>query len=166
MVESDLPKKRLHRGDIMSVDTRSKLMSRIRGRGTKPELAVQAMLDAMQLAYVSHVRDLPGCPDFVVPKSGLCIFVDGDFWHGWRFNSWRLKLSREWEQKISSNRSRDARNHRRLRRLGWKVLRLWEHQVEKSPEKCVARIASRIADACPAALTPATVGRRNRNAGD
>jgi DNA mismatch endonuclease (patch repair protein) len=124
------------------------------------------MLDALEVEYETHVGDLPGRPDFVLRKHSLCVFVDGDFWHGWRFNTWRLKLSEHWEEKISNNRLRDARNHRRLRRMGWRVLRLWEHQVTRTPEKCVARIATRILDPCPLPPTPATVGKGKRKAKD
>ena len=61
----------------------------------------------------------------------MAVFIDGDFWHGFRFEAWRDKLSEKWEAKIEANRKRDERNFRRLRREGWKVLRLWEHQVQR-----------------------------------
>src|SRR5262245_7633341 len=101
---------RLHRGDIMSVDKRSALMSRIRGRRTKPELVIARLLRQADVAYEEHARDLPGRPNFVLRHSKLAIFVEGDFWHGWRFPAWRLKLSEKWEQKIAVNRARDVRN--------------------------------------------------------
>jgi DNA mismatch endonuclease, patch repair protein len=131
---------RLHRGDIMSVEKRSALMSRIRGKGTKPELVVAGLLATTGLNWEEHAGDLPGRPDFVLRDSRVAIFVDGDFWHGWRFPTWRLKLSEKWEQKIQANRNRDLRNFRALRRAGWRVVRLWEHQIEKSPADCLARI--------------------------
>lgn len=70
---------RLHRGDIMSAETRSRVMSRIKGRDTKPELAVAAMLQVSGLAFDSHVRSLPGRPDFVLAEAKVAIFCDGDF---------------------------------------------------------------------------------------
>jgi DNA mismatch endonuclease, patch repair protein len=133
---------RLHRGDIMSPSTRSAVMSRIRGKGTKPELAVAELLAGAGLQWEGHCKDLPGRPDFVLRGCRVAIFVDGDFWHGWRFPAWRLKLSEKWEQKIEGNIRRDARNFRSLRRAGWKVIRLWEHQIKKSPADCLARILS------------------------
>jgi DNA mismatch endonuclease, patch repair protein len=133
---------RLHRGDIMSVEKRSALMSRIRSKGTKPELVVAGLLATTGLNWEEHARDLPGRPDFVLRDSRVAIFVDGDFWHGWRFTTWRLKLSEKWEQKIQANRDRDVRNFRTLRRAGWKVIRLWEHQIKKNPVDCLARILS------------------------
>ena len=135
---------RLHRGDIMSVEKRSALMSRIRGKGTKPELIVADLLAQAGLRCELHVKDLPGRPDFVLRKARVAIFVDGDFWHGWRFPAWRLKLSEKWEKKIESNRLRDIRNHRLLRRQGWTVIRIWEHQIENDPIVCVNRIRSAI----------------------
>lgn len=131
---------RLHRGDIMSPEKRSAVMARIKGRGTKPELAVAAMLDRLAVTYETHARDLPGRPDFVVRERRLAILVDGDFWHGWRFDAWRLKLSPEWERKIAANIRRDTRNRLRLRQAGWTVLRIWEHSVSNSPSRTRARL--------------------------
>ena len=110
-----LPSKRLHRGDIMSPQKRSLLMSKIRGKGTKCELAVALLLKSARLRYDEHVKTLPGRPDFVLRDHKVVIFVDGDFWHGWRFSRWRLKLSERWEQKIAGNMTRDQRNFRKLR---------------------------------------------------
>jgi DNA mismatch endonuclease, patch repair protein len=131
---------RLHRGDIMSPATRSRVMSRIRGKDTKPELAIAEMLRAIGLEFESHARDLPGRPDFVLREQKIAIYCDGDFWHGWRFPVWRLKLSEKWEKKIEGNRQRDARNHRKIRRSGWIVVRLWEHQIKRNPGVCMERI--------------------------
>jgi DNA mismatch endonuclease (patch repair protein) len=124
----------------MSPEKRSALMARIRGRGTKPELAVANLLRMAGMLFEEHARDLPGRPDFVIRESRIAIFVDGDFFHGWRFPVWRLKLSEHWESKIESNRRRDSRNHRKLRRMGWKVVRIWEHQIETDPTRCLARV--------------------------
>lgn len=131
---------RQHRGDIMSPEKRSAVMSRIRGRGTKPEAAVQAMLEGLGVPFETHARDLPGRPDFVIRDARVVILVDGDFWHGWRFDEWRLRLSEHWERKIAANRRRDARNRKLLRAGGWTIIRLWEHQVRDSPARCRRRI--------------------------
>ena len=133
---------RLHRGDIMSPKTRSQVMSRIRGRNTGPERAMADAFASRGLRWESHVRELPGRPDFVFRSERVAVFVDGDFWHGWRFPQWREKLSDKWEAKIAATRRRDARNHRRLRRMGWKVVRIWEHQIESSRELCLTRVVS------------------------
>jgi DNA mismatch endonuclease, patch repair protein len=124
----------------MSPEKRSAVMARIRGRDTGPERAVQKMLEALQVPFETHASDLPGKPDFVVRSARLVVIVDGDFWHGWQFERWRLKLSENWERKIATTIRRDARNRRALRRLGWRIVRIWEHQVEASPTRCRRRI--------------------------
>ena len=131
---------RRHRGDTMSPETRSAVMARIKGKDTLPERLVSALLAAYGLSWESHVADLPGRPDLVFRKEMVAIFVDGDFWHGWRFPQWRDKLSLEWEAKIQRNRERDARNQRKLRQMGWKVVRLWEHQISRNPESVRRRL--------------------------
>lgn len=136
---------RRHRGDIMSVEKRSALMSRIKGRDTGPERAIAALLSAAEVSYETHAADLPGRPDFVFRSNRVVVLVDGDFWHGWRFPAWRDKLSPAWEAKIDGNRRRDARNMRRLRYQGWKVIRLWEHQITDDPDACVALVLAALA---------------------
>lgn len=115
-------------------------MSRIRGKDTGPERAVAAGLEEHNLIWESHVSDLPGKPDFVFRDAQVAVFVDGDFWHGWRFPLWRDKLSEKWEAKIDATRKRDTRNHRRLRRMGWIVIRVWEHEIKKDLSGCIRRI--------------------------
>ncbi len=129
-----------HRGDIMSPEKRSALMSRIRGTNTGPEKIIMEALRDKGAEFESHCRDLPGRPDIVFRNVELAVFIDGDFWHGWRFPLWEGKLSPKWKEKIAANRERDQRNFRKLRRMGWKVIRIWEHQVENDPEACVQRI--------------------------
>jgi len=115
-------------------------MSRIRGKNTGPEMAVAQILLTLGFKPETHAKDLSGCPDFVFRDLRVVIFVDGDFWHGWRFPAWRLKLSEKWERKIEATRRRDRRNHAKLRRAGWVVVRLWEHQVQGFPEIVRSRI--------------------------
>ena len=124
-------------------------MSRIRGRDTGPERAVADLLTAAGIGFEVQGRDLPGRPDFVFRAERVVVLVDGDFWHGWRFPRWRDKLSPAWEAKIEANRQRDLRNMRRLRRQGWKVVRLWEHQVKANPQECMARIRAVIESSVP-----------------
>lgn len=138
-VKADTPA-RLHRGDIMSPETRSAVMSRIKGKGTKPELEIETRLAAAGMAFETHARDLPGRPDIVVRDARVAVFVDGDFWHGRAFANWRLKLSEKWEAKIAANIARDRRNRKALRADGWKVVRVWERQVKSDAARCVRRI--------------------------
>lgn len=129
-----------YRGDIMSPETRSRVMSRIKGKDTRPEQLVMAGLRARGIEFETHVRDLPGRPDIVFLTSRLAVFIDGDFWHGWRFPLWKHKLSEKWREKIAATRQRDQRNFRKLRRSGWTVIRIWEHQIEKDLEQCLDRV--------------------------
>ncbi|GAB6059124.1 very short patch repair endonuclease [Desulfonatronum parangueonense] len=134
------PKPRRHRGDIMSPEKRSAVMSRIKGRGTGPEKKMEVAFASKGLSWEEQARDLPGRPDFVFRQEKVAVFVDGDFWHGWRFHQWRDKLTEKWEAKIEATRHRDTKNHRRLRRAGWKVVRLWEHQIKENQAKCLERV--------------------------
>jgi len=128
----------------MSPATRSKLMSRIKGKNTKPELSIAKALRRRGIYFATHAKDLPGKPDFVFRRKKLAVFVDGDFWHGWRFPLWRHKLSPKWQEKIDKTRNRDQRNFRKLRSQGWRVIRIWEHQVETDSDACAERIQSAI----------------------
>jgi DNA mismatch endonuclease, patch repair protein len=121
--------------DVMSREKRSAFMSRIRGKDTGPERMLAALFRSHRFKFEQHVRELPGRPDFVFRTRRLVVLVDGDFWHGWRFPLWAHKLSPFWCTKIASNRARDARNMRKLRRAGWKVVRVWEHQLETNPAR-------------------------------
>ena len=124
----------------MSPEKRSAVMSKIRGRDTGPERLVAAALKKAGIRFEAQARDLPGRPDFVFRRARVAVFVDGDFWHGWRFPQWADKLSEVWEAKIGANRARDLRNHRKLRRQGWTVVRIWEHQIQRDRDKAVERI--------------------------
>lgn len=140
-----IKKARRHRGDIMSVETRSAVMSRIRGRDTGPELLLASELNAVGLEWEGHVRDLPGRPDFVFRQQKVAVFVDGDFWHGYNFAVWRDKLSEAWEEKIGKTIRRDTKNRAALRQAGWTVLRLWEHQVKARPATAAKRVLKALA---------------------
>ena len=129
----------------MSSEKRSALMARIRGKNTGPERLVGAVIKSLRLVPENHVAELPGRPDFVLRTRRIAIFVDGDFWHGWRFPAWKNKLSEKWEHKIASNRRRDALNRARLRRAGWIVLRIWEHEIEADPDRVRRRLAALLA---------------------
>src|SRR5207248_2770171 len=121
---------------------RSATMARIRSTNTTPELAIRKLAFGEGLRFRIHDKRLPGCPDLVFVAARLVVFIDGDFWHGWRFPAWKRKLGPYWQAKIERNRRRDRLNHRRLRRGGWTVLRFWEHDVEIAPSVCVARIVA------------------------
>lgn len=123
---------------------RSYNMSRIRGMNTAPELAVRRVAYTHGLRYRTHNMSLPGRPDMVFTQSRVVVFIDGDFWHGWQFPRWKNRLGPYWQAKIERNRRRDVRNFAKLRRAGWFVVRIWEHEVKADVESCVERIAAAV----------------------
>jgi DNA mismatch endonuclease (patch repair protein) len=126
--------------DHLSQVQRSRAMQKVRLRNGPLETLIQQQLRKRGLKFRRHVRSLPGRPDIVFRDDRLVIFVDGDFWHGWRLPVWEHKLSKFWREKLRANRARDARNIRRLRTSGWRVVRVWQHEITRDPEKCVRRI--------------------------
>jgi len=107
-------------------------MSRIRAKDTKPELTVRSLLHRLGYRYRLHDRKLPGCPDLVLPRWNCVVFVHGCFWH--RHSRCRyayVPKSRKafWMAKFAANVSRDKQTLRRLRRLGWKPIVVWECEL-------------------------------------
>jgi DNA mismatch endonuclease (patch repair protein) len=130
--------------DNLTPEQRRKTMQAVKGRDTGLERAVASALHARGLRFRRCVAALPGKPDFVFPRARVVVFVNGDFWHGWRFPAWSAKLTAYWRAKIERTRRRDRRNARRLRRLGWRVLRVWGHQVEKDLPAVVCRVEAAV----------------------
>jgi len=126
--------------DNLTPEQRSFCMSRIKGKDTGLEMRVRSALHRRGLRFRKHVKDLPGKPDVVFRKARVAVFVDGDFWHGYRFPSWEDKVSDFWKKKINKNRERDIANHRKLRRMDWTVIRLWQHELEEDFDACIDRI--------------------------
>ena len=118
--------------DIIAPAERSVLMSRIRGADTKPELFVRRTLHAMGYRFRTHVRGLPGRPDLVFSKRQAVIFVHGCFWHRHGCRKTYVPKTREifWREKFVGNVTRDKRNQRLLAEAGWRVLVVWECEVE------------------------------------
>ncbi len=117
-------------------------MAAIRSKNTKPEMIVRRITHKLGYRYVLHKRKLPGHPDLVFPSRLKVIFVHGCFWHMHRCRYGRVTPASNaafWTAKRSVNIARDARNLRTLRRLGWRVLVVWECETRK-PEKIAERI--------------------------
>lgn len=131
--------------DNMTPEQRRLTMSRIRGRDTKVELLVRKELHRRGYRYRVNAAWLVGKPDIVFTRIRLAVFVDGDFWHGWKFDQWSEKLAPYWRDKIAGNMTRDRRHMVRLRREGWTVLRIWEHDVKKNFARCIERIEQKAA---------------------
>ena len=130
--------------DHLTPVQRSRAMKRVKLKDGSLEKLVQRELLARGLRFLRHVRTLSGRPDIVFRKEKVAVFVDGDFWHGWRLPAWEHKLSSFWRAKLRANRARDQRNFRKLRSLGWRVIRLWQHELKRDLEACVARVESEL----------------------
>lgn len=126
--------------DNLTPEQRSYAMSRVRSKGTGIEMMVREALESRGYSFRTNTADLPGKPDVVFDDARVAVFVDGDFWHGYRFPRWEQELSEFWRVKIAKNRERDRKTHRKLRRDGWRVLRLWQHQIKQNMGHCLSRI--------------------------
>jgi DNA mismatch endonuclease Vsr len=116
-------------------------MSRVRTRDTAPELALRrALWYAGVRGWRLHPRTVPGRPDLAWIGRKIAVFVDGAFWHG-HPDYYRGQSGPFWDEKIARNRRRDAEVNRRLEEEGWRVLRLWDFEVERAPAECAARVA-------------------------
>lgn len=128
--------------DVITPAERSALMSRIRGKSTKPETLVRSMAHSLGYRFRLHRRDLPETPDIVFPRLRKVILVHGCFWHqhhGCRYAYKPKSNSSFWEKKFSSNSARDKQNKKDLRRLGWDVLIVWECE-SKNVNKLVVKL--------------------------
>jgi len=124
---------------------RSELMAKIKDRNTKPELKLKKALWALGFKYRKNVKNLPGTPDIVFRKYKLVIFVDGEFWHGYKWNEkkTKIKTNREfWIPKIERNMQRDDRNNQILLEGGWLVMRFWENEINNDFDYCLNRVIS------------------------
>ena len=145
--------------DRISPENRSRLMSRIKGKDTKPEMIVRRWLHANGYRFRLHRRDLPGTPDIVLPKWRLAIFVHGCFWHRHEGcpKATMPDTHREfWEEKFRRNVERDRESRARLREMGWNVIVVWE---------CETNREDRLALIFGGALGRGDEGRRSRPRG-
>lgn len=118
-------------------------MAAIKSRDTGIEQTVFRALRRAGIGFQRHYRRVPGSPDVARPARRLAVFIDGDFWHGYRYPAWRHKLpSAFWREKIERNRVRDRRNFAKLRRQGWRVLRVWEHELQRHPDQALEGIVA------------------------
>jgi DNA mismatch endonuclease (patch repair protein) len=127
--------------DRLTKDQRSRNMARIRNFGNKStELRMAKLLRQYGLrGWRRHPR-LPGRPDFVFPRERVALFIDGCFWHCCPRCNWMPNSNAAyWTAKFAANRSRDRKANRALRRGGWRVIRVWEHSLER-PVTVMARL--------------------------
>ncbi len=128
--------------DIKSKEARSKNMSAIKGKNTKPEIAVRKYLFSQGFRYRINVAKLPGKPDIVLAKYRTVIFINGCFWHlhNCKYFVWPKQNEDFWKEKIKGNAERDKKNYKALEELGWNVIIIWECQLKKEREKTLATL--------------------------
>jgi DNA mismatch endonuclease (patch repair protein) len=135
--------------DTLTAAQRSERMSRVRSKGTRPEMVVRRLAHSLGYRYRLHSGRLPGRPDLAFPSRRKVIFVHGCMWHQHpgcgRMPKSRLKF---WEPKLTGNRARDLRNQRALRRLGWRFLVVWECEVRVAGplQRRITRFLEEVAD--------------------
>ena len=123
-------------------EQRSRNMSAIKSKNTKPEIAVRKLLHSMGYRFRLHRKDLPGSPDIVLPKYKTVIFVHGCFWHRHQNCKYASnpKTRREfWEKKFKENIERDKKTQEKLKNLGWKTKIVWECEIKKQ-DKLIKKI--------------------------
>lgn len=131
--------------DIVDAATRSRMMSGIRSRNTKPEMRVRQFLHRQGFRFRLHVRELPGKPDIVLPRYRAVIFVHGCFWHGHDCHIFKIPKTRTefWQGKIARNRTNDEKSREKLLASGWRVGIVWECAIRNTdmeiPGKRLAR---------------------------
>lgn len=129
--------------DTLTPSQRKLCMSHNKWINTHPEVVVRKLTYPLGYHYRLHRKDLPGCPDIVFPKRKKVIFINGCFWHRHTCKKGRsIPATRKkfWQQKFERTIERDKKNKRELKKLGWKVLVVWECQIKK-PEKLINKIS-------------------------
>ncbi|MDA3875059.1 MAG: DNA mismatch endonuclease Vsr [Kiritimatiellae bacterium] len=133
--------------DTVSKQRRSEIMALVKCKHTAPELKARSLLHRMGYRFTVNGpqnQKLPGKPDIVLPKYGTVVFVHGCFWHQHPgCNASRIPKSSgtgiDWTFKLEGNASRDKRNERKLRRMGWRVLTVWECQTNGNDEALICK---------------------------
>jgi DNA mismatch endonuclease (patch repair protein) len=122
---------------------RSNLMRKIKSDKTTPEILLQRALRKEKIRFKKNYGSLPGKPDLVLVQEKIAVFVDGEFWHGYRWKQKRKKIRANrsyWIPKIERNIQRDKLNNKKLRQSGWGVVRFWQQQIIKDLPKCIKKI--------------------------
>ncbi len=149
MVKYQLPREKIkvprfeESAGFYTTAQRSRTMSKIRGKNTRPEMRLRKALWHAGLRYRTNRKDVPGKPDIVIQKWMIAIFVDGEFWHGYEWEKKREKIKSNrafWIPKIERNMQRDREVNVELKKMGYEVFRFWEHEVKKEIGACIKQV--------------------------
>lgn len=143
--------------DHKSLDTTSAIgfmMAAVKSKNTSPELLFRRAIREKGIKYSVYSSKLPGKPDIVLKKQKTLVFVDGDFWHGrqWKDRGYKsladqfstLANKKYWVEKIQRNMARDQKVNRDCKKLGWRVVRFWECDINRKMEKCISKLMRKI----------------------
>lgn len=134
--------------DNLSKENRRKTMQAVRSKRTKLEEKITRELWKRGVRFRKNVKDLFGIPDMAIKKHKAVVFLDSCFWHGCELHGKIPETNREyWEKKILRNKKRDLEVNDHYRKKGWRVLRVWEHEVKEDPERVVDGIIRFFEDA-------------------
>lgn len=128
--------------DTLTQDERSRLMAKVRGKDTGPERMVRSLLQRAGYRFRLHVSELPGTPDIVLPRLRAVVLVHGCFWHrhkGCKEATTPKTHRKYWADKFARNIANDRKHSRELRRLGWRVIVIWECHL-KHPDRVQSRL--------------------------
>lgn len=129
---------------------RSRIMGKIRGKDTLPEIAFRKALFAAGYRYRIDSRSLVGRPDIAIKKYRIAIFIDGEYWHGydWESRKPKIKTNREfWIAKIERNMQRDREVNSQLQEMGYTVFRFWESDIKKNLDTCLQVVLNHLSQA-------------------
>ncbi len=127
--------------DVFSKKKRSEIMSKIRSKDTKIEIIFRKALWKSGFRYRKNSAKYFGKSDLVLPKYKIVIFIDSCFWHNCSKHGYLPKSNlRYWRKKIERNKERDKEVRKHYRKIGWKIYRVWEHEIKKYPVRAILRI--------------------------
>lgn len=127
--------------DVHTREQRSFNMSQVKSKNTRPEKVMFSMLNRSALKFKKHYKIL-GKPDIAFPDNKLVVFINGEFWHGKNFDSYRNSISEFWVKKINQNIRRDRSVQRILRIEGWHIINFWGKYITRNPDKSFNRLES------------------------
>jgi len=121
----------------------SGIMRKVKSSGSKMENSLGKSMWSLGLIYRKQYRMISGKPDFAFPSVKVAVFCDSNFWHGYQWKKSRSAFKRRkryWFKKIERNMARDKKVNKELKKEGWKVMRFWEHEIEKELDQCAQKV--------------------------